>query len=140
MPHFLIIYYQFQLKSRVSLNPSIFIMELTVDALYYQLLAAGAIVIFFVLYSYLPIFWYFGVLNIFTAAMYGLDKISAQFGWWRVSEESLLLLGVLGGWPFAIIAQQVFSHKLKKQPFQTWFICTIAINILLMTIFDRLRA
>lgn len=87
MPHFLIIYYQFQLKSRVSLNPSIFIMELTVDALYYQLLAAGAIVIFFVLYSYLPIFWYFGVLNIFTAAMYGLDKISAQFGWWRVSEE-----------------------------------------------------
>lgn len=115
------------------LIPDEFTMALVVNDLCYQLLALGGAVIFSVLYFFVPNFWFLGVLNIITPALYVLDKLVAiSESRSRAPENTLLLLGVLGGWPSAICAQQLFRHKTSKQPFQTWFICSIALNIVFM--------
>ena len=60
--------------------------------------------------------------------MYGLDKRAALRGEWRASEASLHIVALLGGWPGALIAQSVFHHKTRKQPFHTIFWATVALN------------
>jgi uncharacterized membrane protein YsdA (DUF1294 family) len=38
------------------------------------------------------------------------------------------VLGLIGGWPGALIAQQLFHHKSRKASFQAAFLATIALN------------
>ncbi len=52
---------------------------------------------------------------------YGQDKRSALRGAWRTQEAVLHLWELLGGWPGALIAQQVFRHKTRKVSFQVVF-------------------
>lgn len=61
--------------------------------------------------------------------LYWRDKSAAQRGARRTPEASLHLLGLLGGWPGALIAQQQFHHKTLKQPFQTVFWVTVILNL-----------
>lgn len=60
---------------------------------------------------------------------YALDKRAAENNQWRVSETILLMIGLAGGWPGAIIAQELFRHKTKKLSFRTLFWMSVAINI-----------
>lgn len=60
---------------------------------------------------------------------YALDKRAAERREWRVSETILLLIGLCGGWPGAIIAQEVFRHKTRKLSFRTLFWMSVAINM-----------
>lgn len=62
--------------------------------------------------------------------MYWGDKSSAQSGTSRTPETTLQLVGLLGGWPGALVAQQQFRHKTIKQPFQAVFWVTVFINLL----------
>ena len=59
---------------------------------------------------------------------YYLDKAAARAGRRRISERSLLLLGLAGGWPGALLAQQWFRHKSSKQAFRRKFWCTVLFN------------
>ena len=59
---------------------------------------------------------------------YGSDKSAAQQGKWRTPESTLHTIAVAGGWPGALLAQEVFRHKTTKQPFRTIFWCTVAVN------------
>jgi len=52
---------------------------------------------------------------------YWRDKRSAERNDWRTPEQSLHLLELLGGWPGALLAQQVFRHKTRKLSFQLVF-------------------
>lgn len=52
---------------------------------------------------------------------YWRDKRSAERNDWRTPEQSLHLLELLGGWPGAFLAQQVFRHKTRKLSFQLVF-------------------
>ena len=61
--------------------------------------------------------------------MTAADKTAARSGRWRVSERTLLNLGLIGGWPGAIIAQQVLRHKSKKTAFQRAFWVTVLVNV-----------
>lgn len=74
------------------------------------------------------------ILNVLTIILYGADKIAAKRDMWRIPEINLHFVGVLGGWPGAIIAQQMFRHKTQKQPFRKYFFYTIAVNIVLMAL------
>jgi len=47
----------------------------------------------------------------------------------RVPEATLLVFGLIGGWPGAIIGQQLFRHKTQKQPFKTYFIVSVIVSI-----------
>lgn len=59
---------------------------------------------------------------------YGADKSAALSNRWRIKESTLHLIGLAGGWPGALVAQQVYRHKSKKQTFQVAFWFTVAFN------------
>jgi uncharacterized membrane protein YsdA (DUF1294 family) len=59
---------------------------------------------------------------------YGIDKSAAQRGEWRTSERTLHLLALIGGWPGALVARQVFRHKSRKLSFRSAFWATVTLN------------
>ncbi len=69
------------------------------------------------------------LINVLTLAMYGADKMAARRAMRRVPEATLLVFGLIGGWPGAIIGQQLFRHKTQKQPFKTYFIVSVIVSI-----------
>ena len=71
----------------------------------------------------------YGVASLACFIGYALDKRAAEQKHWRVSETILLLVGVVGGWPGAIVAQELFRHKTKKIAFRTLFWMSVAINM-----------
>jgi uncharacterized membrane protein YsdA (DUF1294 family) len=64
----------------------------------------------------------YGALSALTAAAYFADKRRAARGDRRVRERTLHALELLGGWPGALVAQQLFRHKRAKPSFflATW--------------------
>lgn len=68
--------------------------------------------------------------NVASFALFGWDKMCAENNRRRVPEAHLLLLALSGGALGALLGQQVFRHKTKKQPFRTLLWCAAAINIL----------
>lgn len=60
---------------------------------------------------------------------YAVDKSAAVAGNWRVAESTLLLLGFAGGWPGAIVAQQVLRHKSSKASFRSAFWGSVVMNV-----------
>jgi len=63
-----------------------------------------------------------------TFIFYGFDKAAAQLGRWRTPESTLQFLGLIGGWPGALLAQRTMRHKTQKESFQGTFLGTIALN------------
>ncbi|EDW0567502.1 DUF1294 domain-containing protein, partial [Salmonella enterica subsp. enterica] len=70
--------------------------------------------------------------------IYGIDKTAARKTWRRVPESTLLVFGVVGGWPGAIVGQQLFRHKTQKQPFKTYFIVSVIVSIVVTVAIYRL--
>ena len=60
---------------------------------------------------------------------YALDKSAARARTWRTPELTLLALGLAGGWPGGLLAQQWLRHKTAKPSFQWKFHLTVALNI-----------
>ncbi len=60
---------------------------------------------------------------------YGLDKSAANAGRQRTPETTLHFLGLIGGWPGALLAQRVFHHKSRKLAFQRTFRVTVVANV-----------
>jgi uncharacterized membrane protein YsdA (DUF1294 family) len=79
-----------------------------------------------------PAIAWFSLASLVTLVIYGVDKIAARKAWRRVPEFTLLLSGVVGGWPGAMVGQQLFRHKTQKQPFKRWFIASVIVNILVV--------
>lgn len=69
------------------------------------------------------------VMSVVCAGAYWVDKDSAKIGAWRVSESTLLTLGLLCGWPGAIVAQHVFQHKTTKPSFRIEHWGTVIMNL-----------
>lgn len=72
------------------------------------------------------------LINAYTYWLYQKDKQAALNGDFRISEQHLLLMNVLGGWTAAWYARQNFRHKTQKQPFKTYFALSIVFNIVLI--------
>ncbi|MGL4340390.1 MAG: DUF1294 domain-containing protein [Rhodoglobus sp.] len=66
---------------------------------------------------------------------YASDKSAAMSGQWRISETRLLSLGLIGGWPGAIIAQRILRHKTRKLSFISIFWVTVAVNVIALVVF-----
>jgi uncharacterized membrane protein YsdA (DUF1294 family) len=62
-------------------------------------------------------------LSVITFLFYAFDRN------WRTRENTLHLLSLAGGWPSALIAQQLLRHKTSKESFVIAFWLTVALNV-----------
>ena len=60
---------------------------------------------------------YFLAMNFLSFAFFGLDKWKAIHGRWRISERTLLLTAVAGGFLGAFMGMHFFHHKTKHKKF-----------------------
>ncbi|MEL0166634.1 MAG: DUF1294 domain-containing protein [Pseudomonadaceae bacterium] len=70
----------------------------------------------------------YAVVSVVSFVQYWLDKRSAETGRWRTPENTLHVIELLGGWPGALVAQQVFRHKTRKVSFQVVFWLIVALH------------
>jgi uncharacterized membrane protein YsdA (DUF1294 family)/cold shock CspA family protein len=59
---------------------------------------------------------------------YAIDKSAARNHRRRTRESTLHLLGLMGGWPGALVARHVLHHKSKKESFREAFRLTVVVN------------
>jgi len=108
------------------------------DSASYLAIPAFLGIAIFIAVLWQPPFWvlwlYLGMSAICFAG-YGVDKRAAVSGSWRIPESSLLLPGLLGGWPGAILGQQIFRHKTKKSAFRVQFWSSVVLNVILFVVF-----
>ena len=60
------------------------------------------------------LFYYLIVINVVTFTVYGIDKLKAKQGSWRISEATLLILAVFG----ALLGMKVWHHKTMHKKFK----------------------
>jgi uncharacterized membrane protein YsdA (DUF1294 family) len=102
-------------------------------------LCAGAAWLLLLLWSlhlgYLaePWLWLLLLLNLLSFLLYRNDKRAAIRGERRTPENTLHLLALLGGWPAALLAQQLLRHKTSKFPFRIVFWFTVLVNGSILT-------
>jgi uncharacterized membrane protein YsdA (DUF1294 family) len=63
----------------------------------------------------------YGIVSVLAFLLYWSDKRKARVDHWRTPENVLHALEFAGGWPGALLAQQVFRHKTRKVSFQLVF-------------------
>jgi uncharacterized membrane protein YsdA (DUF1294 family)/cold shock CspA family protein len=71
----------------------------------------------------------YGLASALAFILYAWDKASATRDGLRTPENTLLIIGLVGGWPGALIAQEVLRHKTAKTSFQTSFWITVIVNV-----------
>ena len=77
----------------------------------------------------IPIVAFYAVISMLAYITYAIDKKAAINNRRRASEKTLHLLGVVGGWPGAFLAQQRLRHKTQKTAFQVTFWLTVIVNL-----------
>lgn len=100
--------------------------------------SALAIPAFALVYAAVATLWHvpawvaalYGAASLLCFGAYALDKSAATAGRRRTPERTLLLLGLVGGWPGALLAQQLLRHKTRKTRFRVAFWATVALNVL----------
>ena len=103
----------------------------------WTLLRVLAIPAFVGIYAYVVFRWGFSApilfayvgLSLAAFLAYAFDKSAAVSGRWRTAEQTLHLFSLAGGWPGALIAQQLLRHKTSKQSFVFVFWLTVLLNI-----------
>ncbi len=63
----------------------------------------------------------YGGVSLIAFFLYWSDKRKAQADRWRTPENILHAVELAGGWPGALIAQQVFRHKTRKFSYHVLF-------------------
>lgn len=75
--------------------------------------------------------WY-AAWSLVSFAAYGIDKSAARRSAGRVPERTLHLVDLVGGWPGALAAQQLFRHKTRKRSFRRVFWAGLIVNLLML--------
>ena len=58
------------------------------------------------------------LMNLLAFVLYGIDKLKAKKGAWRIPEATLLLVAFLGGSVGAFLGMEIFRHKTKHAKFK----------------------
>ena len=64
------------------------------------------------------IIYYLLAINAVAFFAYGIDKLKARKGWWRIPEATLLLLAIIGGSIGAWLGMKVWHHKTMHLKFK----------------------
>ena len=75
------------------------------------------------------ILYYLAAINIITFIVYGIDKLKAKKGKWRIPESTLLLLAIVGGSIGAWCGMKVWHHKTMHKKFRYGIPLIMAIQI-----------
>ena len=75
---------------------------------------------------------YFLIINVIGFLAMSIDKIRAKRGVWRIPENTLLLITVLGGGIGTIAGMYAFRHKTKKTKFTIGFPAILILEIILI--------
>ncbi len=81
-----------------------------------------------------PLGWgllYFVVTSAICTFLMAWDKFCAVHNRWRVPEGNLLIWAFLGGALGGKLAQYLFRHKTRKEPFRSWLNTWVAWNIVI---------
>ena len=70
-------------------------------------------------------------INLLSFILMGIDKLKAIKNTYRISENTLLLISIIGGGIGTLIGMILFHHKTKKLKFQILVPISILINIYL---------
>ncbi|WP_460163921.1 DUF1294 domain-containing protein [Pseudomonas sp. S2_F03] len=95
-------------------------LQLLVFAALCALPLAGSVLLWLRGVSLIPLAAYGGV-SVLAFFLYWSDKRKARADTWRTPENVLHAVELAGGWPGALLAQQVFRHKTRKVSFQLLF-------------------
>ena len=80
---------------------------------------------------------YLAAINVATFVVYGVDKLKARRGRWRISEAALLLLALLGGSLGAWLGMKAWHHKTLHKRFSygipLMMVCQAAVVLWLAT-------
>ena len=92
------------------------------------LLAVGLVCSYWLAYTPALLALVYFVVSVISYGLYAKDKKAAKNRQWRVPENTLHFCALLGGWPGAILAQQVLRHKTQKVSFRVAFGMTVLLN------------
>jgi uncharacterized membrane protein YsdA (DUF1294 family) len=80
-------------------------------------------------------FWGTLLMSLVCFAAYGIDKRRANLQKRRIPEKQLHLMEILGGWPGAVLGQQMFRHKTIKMSFRLVLWAIIGLHVALSAYF-----
>lgn len=71
-------------------------------------------------------------INIISFVIFGVDKWKAKGHKWRISENLLLFISLIGGATGALMGMVVFKHKLSKKKFYIGVPVLIVLNRIIL--------
>lgn len=74
---------------------------------------------------------YLLIINLLSFLSMGIDKWKAKRGAWRIPEQTLISLVLLGGGIGGIIGMYLFKHKTKKPRFYIGFPVILILEIII---------
>ena len=80
-----------------------------------------------------PVVCVYIVMSMAAFYAYKHDKQAAQASLRRTSEWTLVMLGLIGGWPGALIARHRYRHKTKKVVFKIGYWLSVGLNVAVLT-------
>lgn len=75
------------------------------------------------------ILYYLALINVITFLMYGIDKLKAKKGKWRIPEATLLLFAIMGGSIGAWLGIKVWHHKTMHKKFKYGIPIILALQV-----------
>lgn len=77
------------------------------------------------------------IINIVTFIIYGIDKYKAKKGKWRIPENSLIGLAIIGGSIGAYLGMRVWHHKTMHLKFKNGIPLIIVIQLVIAYMFVK---
>lgn len=75
---------------------------------------------------------YILAINFIGFMAFNIDKAAARNGDRRISENTLLLIAMMGGALGSVLGQRIFRHKTRKQPFKALLYTVIIFQTMLV--------
>ena len=76
----------------------------------------------------------YAIWNLIVFFLYGIDKLKAKAGAWRVSEKTLLLCALFFGAIGAFFGMKIFRHKTKHTKFKLLVPLLVILNVTILCI------
>jgi len=80
---------------------------------------------------------YLELINLTAFALYGVDKLRAKRGRWRIPEAVLILTAIAGGSIGALAGMFLFHHKTRKSKFRVGVPVILGMQILFFLLLFR---